>query len=79
MAAIWLYFFNCFLLIFTTHELHNSLKNKRQTEFHFYLALCFADWTGRPQNKIYSIYHFYSIDYKYNISLYVIWEISGNM
>jgi hypothetical protein len=27
---------------------HNSLKNKRQTEFYFYLALCFADWTGQP-------------------------------
>ena len=46
MAAIWLHFFYCFLLIFTTHEFHNSLKNKRQTEFYFYLALCFADWTG---------------------------------
>ena len=33
-------------LEFTEFDIHNSLKNKRQTEFYFYLALCFADWTG---------------------------------
>ena len=35
-----------------THSPHNPLKHKRQTEYYFYLALCFADWTGQFVNQI---------------------------
>ncbi len=46
MVPIWCHMFYFISLHFTTFHFHNSLKNKRQTEFYFYLALCFADWTG---------------------------------